>query len=88
MKADRQRSNEIRRLKRVKDTEIDTTDIPERVDWSGAVVGKFYRPVKQQITLRLDSDVMVWLRKQGRGYQTRINRMLRDAMAADLRRSA
>ena len=41
----------------------------------------YYRPIKIPITLRLDADMVAWLKKQGRGYQTRINRMLRKAVA-------
>jgi uncharacterized protein (DUF4415 family) len=56
--------------------------IPEATgDWSGAKRGLFYRPVKQQITLRLDADVIDWFKKhhpQGEGYQTSINRALRE----------
>jgi uncharacterized protein (DUF4415 family) len=59
---------------------IDLSDAPELLDWSGAVVGRFYRPVKQSVTLRLDADVLDWLRSQGPGYQTRINRLLRSIM--------
>ena len=44
-------------------------------DWA-----RFYRPVKQPVTLRLDADVVAWFKKQGRGYQTRINRALRKLM--------
>jgi len=62
------------------DAAIDTSDIPEVVDWSGAVVGKFYRPIKKSLTIRLDADVLAWLKSHGRGYQTRINAILRGAM--------
>ena len=61
--------------------EIDASDIPEILDWSGARRGLLYRPVKQQITLRLDADVVAWFKENapgGRGYQTRINRVLRE----------
>lgn len=71
---------EIRALKRMKDREIDTTDIPPVLDWSKAVVGKFYRPIKKPLTIRLDADVLDWLKGQGRGYQTRINALLRGSM--------
>lgn len=71
---------QVRALKRMKDSEIDTTDIPEITDWSEAVVGKFYRPIKKSVTIRLDADVVAWLKSEGTGYQTRINRILRDAM--------
>ena len=74
------RAHEIRTLKRLKDSEVDTTDIPPISDWSKAVVGKFYRPIKKPLTIRLDADVLAWLKGQGRGYQTRINAILRTAM--------
>ena len=64
----------------MKDEDIDLSDIPEITDWSNAVVGKFYRPLKQSLTIRLDADVIAWLKSQGTGYQTRINSLLRNAM--------
>jgi uncharacterized protein (DUF4415 family) len=79
---------ELEALVRMRDDQIDTSDIPEVVDWSKAVVGKFYRPVKAPITIRLDADVLAWLKSQGRGYQTRINRLLRAAMKSKPRRRA
>jgi uncharacterized protein (DUF4415 family) len=39
------------------------------LDWSGAEIGKFYRPAKKPVTMRLDSDVVAWLKTDGRGYQ-------------------
>jgi len=83
--AAKNREKEIRALKRMKDSEIDLSDIPEITDWSKALVGKFYRPVKQSLTIRLDADVLAWLRSQGDGYQTRINSILRGAMESRLR---
>jgi uncharacterized protein (DUF4415 family) len=53
---------------------------------SRAVVGKFYRPIKKAVTIRLDADVLAWLKSQGTGYQTRINAFLRRAMEKDVRR--
>ncbi|MCC6539442.1 MAG: BrnA antitoxin family protein [Bryobacterales bacterium] len=47
---------------------------------SDAVIGKFYRPNKQSATLRLDADVLAWLRASGEGYQTRVNAYLRQLM--------
>jgi hypothetical protein len=44
------------------------------------VVGKFYRPIKKPVTIRVDADVLAWLKRQGSGYQTRINKLLREAM--------
>ena len=71
---------EIDALALLPDDEIDTSDVPEIREWPGAGRGLLYRPVKQQITLRLDADVVAWFRANvpdGRGYQTEINRVLR-----------
>jgi uncharacterized protein (DUF4415 family) len=58
--------------------EIDLSDIPEiREIPSDAVIGKFYRPQKETVTIRLDADVLAWLKASGGGYQTRINYFLR-----------
>ncbi len=77
---DKKQIREIARLVAQVDEEIDTADIRELRDWSGAVVGKFYRPIKEPVTIRLDADVLALLKSQGRGYQTRINYLLRRAM--------
>jgi uncharacterized protein (DUF4415 family) len=71
---------EAERLAAMPDDTVDLTDMPERLDWSGAERGRFYRPVKQQLTLRLDADVVHWFKTHARGggYQTRINQALRD----------
>jgi uncharacterized protein (DUF4415 family) len=79
-KLTKRQTKEIQALKRLKDEDIDLSDIPERLDWSNAVVGKFYRPRKKSLTIRIDADVLAWLRSQGKGYQTRINALLREAM--------
>jgi uncharacterized protein (DUF4415 family) len=42
-------------------------------DWKDAVQGRFYRPVKKQLTVRIDADVLEWLRSRGNGYQSRMN---------------
>jgi uncharacterized protein (DUF4415 family) len=55
-------------------------------DWM-AEIGKLYKPIKRPITLRLDADVLAWFKKQGRGYQTRINRTLRRVMMEERRKS-
>ena len=67
---------EIAALAAMSDREIDTLDIPELPAgaWKDAVRGKFYRPIKQAVSLRLDADVIAWLKKDGDGYQTRANR--------------
>ena len=72
---------QIRALEDLADDQIDTTDAPEILDWSDARRGVFYRPVKQQITLRLDADIIAWFKSHargGRGYQTDINGALRE----------
>lgn len=73
--------SEIRDLANMPDSDINTDDIPETTDWAEARRGLFYRPVKRQITLRLDADVVHWFKahaRAGRGYQTDINRALRE----------
>jgi uncharacterized protein (DUF4415 family) len=60
------------------DSEIDTSDMPEITDWSGAVRGALYRPVKRLTSLRLDADLLEWFKARGDGYQTRINAALRE----------
>jgi uncharacterized protein (DUF4415 family) len=72
------------------DSEIDFSDIPPLPEsfWRNAIRNPFYRPVKQQLTVRLDADVVAWLRRQGRGYQTRLNQVLRKAMLEDIQKSA
>jgi uncharacterized protein (DUF4415 family) len=70
------------------DSEIDYSDIPAntRKDWTGAVRGKFYRPIKQQLTVRIDADVLAWLKSYGKGYQSRLNAILRSVMLGKARR--
>ncbi|ABQ26453.1 BrnA antitoxin family protein [Geotalea uraniireducens] len=79
-KVTKKRAAELAALAALPDEEIDTTDIPETDNWDAAVVGRFYRPVKQTVTIRLDADVVDWLKKEGKGYQTRVNKILRTAM--------
>ena len=79
-KSARDLDKEITALMRMKDEDIDLSDIPEITDFSKAVVGKFYRLIKKPLTIRVDADVLAWLKAQGKGYQTRINSLLRAAM--------
>ena len=67
--------------------EIDFSDLPatSRKDWQNAERGKFYRPIKQQLTIRVDADVLEWLKSQGSGYQSRLNDILRNAMMGSSR---
>ncbi len=75
---------QLRALADRPDNEIDLTDpdAPELTEehWSHAVRGKYYRPVKAQVTTKLDADVIAWLKAEGKGYQTRMNAILRRAM--------
>jgi uncharacterized protein (DUF4415 family) len=77
----RQQKTELKALAALPDRQIDTNEMPEIADWSGARRGVFYRPIKQQITLRIDAEVIEWFRsraRRGEGYQTNINRALRE----------
>src|SRR5438132_12170460 len=71
-----------------KDADIDLTDMPEVLDWSKAEIGKFYRPTKKPVTVRLDTDIITWLKSYGRGYQTKTNMLLRHAMKSSVRAKA
>lgn len=72
----------LRALAKMPDSKIDYSDIPPLTDkfWKNAVRNPFYKPTKQVTTVRVDSDVLLWLKGQGKGYQTRINAILRNAM--------
>jgi uncharacterized protein (DUF4415 family) len=78
----KEQKRDIAAIAAKKDADIDFSDIPEVVDWSGAEMGKFYRPSKKSVTMRLDQDVLDWLKGYGKGYQTRANLLLRHAMAS------
>ena len=84
------RKRKLAQLAERPDAEIDFSDIPplKRSFWENAVRNPFYRPVKQQLTVRLDADVVAWLRQHGKGYQTHLNRMLREAMLENIGKSA
>ncbi len=64
----------------MKDADIDYSDIPPlgKAFLTKATVA--WPPAKTQLTIRLDADVLAWLKAHGRGYQTRINRILRVVM--------
>src|SRR5579863_2188694 len=81
-KLTKEQKRDIAAIAAMKDEDIDLSDMPEVVDWSRAEVGKFYRPPKKAVTIRLDADVLEWLKGYGKGYQTRANLLLRHAMAS------
>ena len=72
---------ELEALAALPEDQIQTDDMPEVTDWSDAKRGLFYRPIKKQITLRLDADLIDWFKRhhsEDEGYQTRINSALRE----------
>ena len=75
---------ELDALAALPDERINTAALPEQRDWSGARRGVFFRPIKKQLTLRLDADLIDWFKtraQSGEGYQTRINSALREYIA-------
>ena len=79
----------LERINAMSDDDIDFSDIPEITDFSNFRRGKFYRPVKQQLTLRLDADVVHWFKTHAdgeRGYQTKINAALRAFVSDQVKR--
>ncbi len=79
---------EIEALKKMADSEVDFSEIPLQhpndTKWKKAMVGKFYKPVKKPIALRVDADVVAWFKSGGAGYQSRINDVLRREMLKNL----
>jgi len=73
------------RLAKIPDSETDLTDMPEQLDWSKAVMGKYYKVIKEPVSLRIDSDVLSWFREKGKGYQSRINAVLRNYFLKEIR---
>ena len=77
-----EQKTELKALSEMPDSEIDYSDIPPLDDtfWKNAIQNPFYKPTKTSTTVRVDSDVLAWLKGQGKGYQTKINAILREAM--------
>lgn len=71
---------ELEALAAMPESEIRLDDSEEVTDWSGAVRGRFYRPIKKSISIRLDADVIAWFQSLGGKYQSQINAVLRDYM--------
>ncbi len=91
MVVSKEQQSRLERLAAASEDDIDTSDIPEVLDWSGAVRGGLYKARKETVTIRLDADVLAWFRghaEGGRGYQTAINRALRQYIAANGRSGA
>ena len=81
----KQRRKELDGLAAMPDRKIDTSDIPEltREQLQRGIRGHLYRPIKRPVTIRLDADVIEWLKRGGPGYQTKANRLLRNEMLRD-----
>ena len=87
-KLNKKKKKQIAVIAAKKDEDIDLTDMPEVLDWSKAEIGKFYRPAKKPVTIRLDTDIIDWLKSYGRGYQTKTNMLLRHAMRSSVQAKA
>jgi uncharacterized protein (DUF4415 family) len=77
-------ATDLKRLRALRDSEIDFSDIPKlgKSFWASA---KLILPEpKDRLTIRVDHDVVQWLKKRGKGYQTRINAILRSYMEAQI----
>lgn len=70
---------ELDALEALPDEAINLSDIPEITDWSGFEIGEFFRPVKKPVSMRLDADILDWL-KHKKNYTTKINKLLRQEM--------
>jgi uncharacterized protein (DUF4415 family) len=81
---------EVAELKAMSESDVDVSDIAPLGDafWKNATRNPFYKPTKTSTTVRLDSDVLAWLKGQGKGYQTRLNAILRQAMLQALQHKA
>ena len=83
----RRQKAELAALAKMPDESIDYSDIPAAPAgfWDNAVRGGLYKPVKRQLTVRIDADILTWLKSHGEGYHSRLNGILRRAMVNDLR---
>jgi len=83
-----QQQAEIAALSTMPDEAIDYSDIPPLTEefWQNAVRNPYYKPTKTATTVRVDTDVLLWLKSKGKGYQARMNAMLRAEMLKELER--
>ncbi len=82
----KQRRKYLDAIDAIPDDQIDLSDIAEITpeQMRRAIRGRFYRPIKKPVTMRLDADVIAWLKRDGPGYQTKANRLLREQMVRSL----
>ena len=81
------RKKDLDRIAAIKDEEIDFSDIPEIKGLSGLhprLDKNMYKPIKVAVTCKLDADIVAWLKQGGKGYQTRLNSILRHVMTHTL----
>ncbi len=71
-----------RKRDRALDRDADAPQLPPDY-WANAVIGKYYRPLKTQISFRIDNEVLDWLKSKGRGHLSRINEILRERMTRE-----
>ena len=83
----RKQKAELAALAKMPDSQIDYSDIPRTPAgfWEKAVRGGLYKPVKRQMTVRIDADILEWLKSQGKGYHSRLNGILRSAMLTEVK---
>jgi uncharacterized protein (DUF4415 family) len=83
------RKAELKTLGEKPDSAVDYSNLPllDKAFWARAVPNPFFKPVKTHAAVRIDADVMAWLKSQGKGYQTRMNAILREAMLRSLHKS-
>lgn len=81
-----EREAELKALAARPESAIDYSDIPslDETFWARAVANPFYKPLKTHASVRIDADVLAWLKSEGKGYQTRLNAILREAMVRAL----
>lgn len=88
--SEHERQRALDRIAALPDDQIDLSDIPEITEeqFRRGIRGLFYRPLKKPVTIRLDADVIEWLKQGGRGYQTKANALLRREMIRSLGRKS
>ena len=80
-------SDGTRELYKKRNRNLDHSDVPQLPpeQWAKGIVGKYYRPLKSQISFRIDNDVLDWLKSKGAGHLSRINAILRERMESERR---
>ena len=86
-KVSKSETEQLKRLVTMPDDQIDTTDIPEWTTFAGGVRGRFYRPITQSVTIRLNAPDVEAARQlsklKGLRYQTYIKRLLHEALVRE-----